>query len=168
MADPISAGIVGSAILPTAAAASIPTLAGAGALAAPFAAAPALGVVPEFASLAMSGNPLVSAMGQGQVAASGMGGSSLFGFEPTLGGIGQGITQAFKAPLFGQSGTLSNVGQAAGAYNQVNQLLGNQQQQMQMAPQGQISRNQIQPMDYMSLLNPQQQTVLRPQPISLL
>jgi len=168
MADPISAGIVGSAILPTAAAASIPTLAGVGALAAPFAAAPALGVVPEFASLAMSGNPLVSALGQGQVAAGGMGGSSLFGFDPTLRGIGQGITESFKAPLFGQTGMLSNVGQAAGAYNQVNQLLGNQQQQMQMAPQGQISRNQIQPMDYMSLLNPQQQTVLRPQPISLL
>ena len=137
MADPISAGIVGSAIMPT-------------------------------AGVALAAPTLTTALGTGLATGAGMGGSSLFGFEPTLGGIGQGITQAFKAPLFGQAGTLSNVGQAAGAYNQVNQLLGNQQQQMQMAPQGQISRNQIQPMDYMSLLNPQQQTVLRPQPISLL
>jgi hypothetical protein len=37
-----------------------------------------------------------------------------------------------------------------------------------MAPAGQISRGQIQGGDYMSLLNPQQSTVLRPQPISLL
>jgi hypothetical protein len=43
-----------------------------------------------------------------------------------------------------------------------------QQPQAQMAPAGQVSRGQIQPMDYMSLLNPQQGTVLRPQPISLL
>ena len=42
------------------------------------------------------------------------------------------------------------------------------QPQAQMAPAGQINRGQIQPMDYMSLLNPQQSTVLRPQPISLL
>ena len=42
------------------------------------------------------------------------------------------------------------------------------QPQSQMAPAGQVSRGQIQPMDYMSLLNPQQSTVLRPQPISLL
>ena len=42
------------------------------------------------------------------------------------------------------------------------------QPQAQMAPAGQINRGQIQPMDYMSLLNPQQSTVLRPQSISLL
>lgn len=36
------------------------------------------------------------------------------------------------------------------------------------SPVAQINRSQIQPMDYMSLLNPQQGTVLRPQPISLL
>jgi hypothetical protein len=39
---------------------------------------------------------------------------------------------------------------------------------MQMAPQGQISRGPVGQMDYMSLLNPQNQTVIRPQPISLL
>ena len=43
------------------------------------------------------------------------------------------------------------------------------EQQMQMAPAGQIQRAQAAPpMDYMSLLNPQQQSVIRPQSISLL
>jgi hypothetical protein len=42
------------------------------------------------------------------------------------------------------------------------------EQPMQMAPAGQVSRGQVQPMDYMSLLNPQQQSVIRPQPISLI
>jgi len=36
------------------------------------------------------------------------------------------------------------------------------------AQPGQIQRGQIAPMDYMSLLNPQGQSVMRPQPISLL
>jgi hypothetical protein len=43
-----------------------------------------------------------------------------------------------------------------------------QRPEVPMAPAGQISRGQIQGGDYMSLLNPQQSTVLRPQPISLL
>jgi len=42
------------------------------------------------------------------------------------------------------------------------------EQPIPMAPAGQVSRGQPQPMDYMSLLNPQQQTVARPQPFSLL
>jgi len=42
------------------------------------------------------------------------------------------------------------------------------EQPMPMAPAGQINRGQVQPMDYMSLLNPQQQSVIRPQLISLL
>jgi hypothetical protein len=41
------------------------------------------------------------------------------------------------------------------------------QRQMTMAPAGQVSRNQIQPMDYMSLLNPQQ-NVIRPPVASLI
>jgi hypothetical protein len=137
MGDPITAGIVGSTIMPS-------------------------------AGVALAAPTISGALATGLATGGGMGGGSLFGFEPTLGGIGQGITQAFKAPIFGQGGTLSNVGQAAGAYNQVNQLLGGQQQQMQMPGAMQIQRNQIAPMDYMSLLNPQQSTVLRPQPISLL
>ena len=39
---------------------------------------------------------------------------------------------------------------------------------MQMAPPGQVSRSQIQPMDYASLLNPQNQTVIRPATPSLI
>lgn len=42
------------------------------------------------------------------------------------------------------------------------------EQPMQMAPQGQIRQGQIQPMDYMSLLNPQNQSVIRQPQISLL
>jgi hypothetical protein len=155
MADPITAGVVASSLMPTvgaATAASIPALAGAGALAAPFAAAPTI----------------TSALNTGLATGGGMGGGTLFGFDPTIGGFGQGITEALKAPLFGQGGTLSNVGQAAGAYNQVNQLLGGQQQQMQMPGAMQVQRGQIQPMDYASLLNPQNQTVIRPPQISLL
>ena len=43
-----------------------------------------------------------------------------------------------------------------------------QEPQVQFAQPGQVQRGQIAPMDYMSLLNPQQETVMRPQPISLL
>ena len=43
------------------------------------------------------------------------------------------------------------------------------EQPMQMAPMGQVQRSQpAPPMDYMSLLNPQQQSVIRPPQISLL
>ena len=69
--------------------------------------------------------------------------------------------------FFGQ-GALSQFGQGLNVFNQANQAFGGGDQQMQMAPQGQISRGQVQPMDYMSLLNPQNQSVIMPQPISLL
>jgi hypothetical protein len=39
---------------------------------------------------------------------------------------------------------------------------------MPMAPAGQINRGQVQPMDYMSLLSPQNQSVIRQPQISLL
>jgi hypothetical protein len=177
MGDPVSAGVVGSVILPelgvglasaapTLAAASIPTLAGAGALAAPFAASPALGVMPEFSQLMMSGNPLVSALGQGQAAAGGYGagGESLFGFDTTGGGIGQGIMEQFgQANKFmNQNPITTQLGMKAAS------SLMPQQQPIHYAPSGQISRGQVQPMDYMSLLNPQQQSVIRPPQISLL
>jgi len=42
------------------------------------------------------------------------------------------------------------------------------EQPMPYAPAGQINRGQVQPMDYASLLNPQNQTVIRPPQISLL
>ena len=41
-------------------------------------------------------------------------------------------------------------------------------QPMPYAPAGQVQRGQIAPMDYMSLLNPQNQSVMRPQSSSLL
>jgi hypothetical protein len=170
MADPITAGVVASSLMPTvgaATAASIPALAGAGALAAPFAAAPALGVAPEFASLAMSGNPLVSAMG------SGIAGNPFIGTSQIISGMNNPVSSGG----FGQS-ILSSIGDANKFMNQnpITSQLGMQlagsafapDQQMQMAPSGQINRSQIQPMDYMSLLNPQQQSVIRPPQISLL
>jgi hypothetical protein len=52
------------------------------------------------------------------------------------------------------------------AYQNAQKLM--QNPEAPMAQPGQVSRSAIQPMDYMSLLNPQQGTVLRPQPISLL
>jgi len=170
MADPISAGIVGSAILPTAAAASIPTLAGAGALAAPFAAAPALGVVPEFASLAMSGNPLVSAIGNG------IAGNPFIGTSQIVGGM-NGIVNPASGGGFGQSilNTISGANKFMNQNPTTSQIgfglardLMAPEQPMPYAPAGQVNRSQIQPMDYMSLLNPQQQTVIRPPQISLL
>jgi hypothetical protein len=42
------------------------------------------------------------------------------------------------------------------------------EQPMQMAPSGQVSRSAPQTVDYASLLNPQQQTVARPQAFSLI
>ena len=42
------------------------------------------------------------------------------------------------------------------------------EQPMPMVPSGQVNRGQVQPMDYMSLLSPQQQSVIRPPQISLL
>ena len=86
------------------------------------------------------------------------------------------IQSSSMAPSF-----MEQVGSGAGQVGQFAQqnpvltgmALQSAQQMMQrpeapMAPAGQVSRGQIQGGDYMSLLNPQQSTVLRPQPISLL
>jgi hypothetical protein len=63
---------------------------------------------------------------------------------------------------------LSQANQGLSVFNQANQAFGGGDQQMQMAPVGQIQRSQIQPIDYMSLLNPQNQSVIRTPQISLL
>jgi hypothetical protein len=63
---------------------------------------------------------------------------------------------------------LSQANQGLSVFNAANQAFGGQEQPMQMAPSGQIQRGQIQPMDYMSLLNPQNQSVIRQPQISLL
>jgi hypothetical protein len=125
MGDPISAGVVGSTIMPTAGAALA--------------------------------NPITGAL------ATGMGGGSLFGFDPTIGGFGQGIWEGVKGinTFANQNPITAQLGLKAAS-----SLM--QEPQVHYAQPGQISRGQIQPVDYMSLLNPQQQTVMRPQPISLL
>jgi hypothetical protein len=133
MADPISAGVVGSVLAPS-------------------------------AGVALAAPTLTTALGTGLAAGGGMGGGTLFGFNPTIGGFGQGIMEGITGAnkFMNQNPITSQLGM---------QLAGSAfapDQQMQMAPQGQIRQGQIQPMDYMSLLNPQQQSVIRPQPISLL
>lgn len=177
MADPVTASIVAEAAMPTivsgfSGAALAPTI---GAAVAPTIGASALGIAPEFASLAMSGNPMVSALGNGiagnpfigtsQIVngmtspASNIGGNTLLGSE-TLGGAWKDITTANDWMNRNQMATQLGM-KAASSLMQPNQP-------MPYAPQGQIHRAQVQPMDYMSLLNPQQSTVLRQQPISLL
>ena len=93
-----------------------------------------------------------------------------FGSIGTAGQTAGGAGSMFggMSGLFGQGGALSQAGQAASVYNQFNQAFNPQQPRMaglgaSVRPGGQIS-----PVDYMSLLNPQQQTVLRPAPVSLL
>jgi hypothetical protein len=134
MADPITAGVVASSLMPAAGAAtaaSIPTLAGAGAL------------------------------------VGGMGGAAA---APSItGALTNGLATGSSLPaLFGQGGMLSQANQGLSVFNQANQAFGGGDQQMQMAPVGQIQRSQIQPIDYMSLLNPQNQSVIRTPQISLL
>jgi hypothetical protein len=86
------------------------------------------------------------------------------------------IQSSSMAPSF-----MEQVGSGAGQigkYAQQNPVLTNmamqsaqqalQQPEARMAPAGQVSRGEIKGGDYYSLLNPQQNTVLRPQPISLL
>lgn len=93
----------------------------------------------------------------------GAGGESLFGFEPSISGVGQGIWEGVKGinTFANQNPITAQLGLKAAS-----SLM--QEPQVHYAQPGQISRGQIQPVDYMSLLNPQQQTVMRPQPISLL
>jgi hypothetical protein len=108
--------------------------------------------------------------------------------NPAMQGQGLAQTAAIQRPLtygmpgveYGQGGTptvMERFGQV-GQYAQENPVLTQmamqsaqqalRQPETPMAPAGQVSRGQIQGGDYMSLLNPQQGTVLRPQPISLL
>lgn len=131
-------------------------------------------------------NPLQGAMMGGALGAAG---GAFTGGAMGAGGAGGGFAgggygSVGAAPTFMQQlgGGLTGVKNAFGGVNtylnqnpftaqagmQLAKSAFEPEQQMQMAPQGQISRGQIQPMDYMSLLNPQQQSVIRPQPISLL
>ena len=65
--------------------------------------------------------------------------------------------------------TMSQVGQGLSIYNQANTAFGgNQQRPMPSVGASAQPGGQIQPIDYMSLLNPQQQTVIRPATPSLI
>lgn len=117
---------------------------------------------------AAGGSFASGAMGAGGGTLEGFGAQAYPGMTPTLGerigagfsGLGSDISAANtwmnQNPITSQAGMKL----ASTAFEP--------NQPMQMAPAGQISRGQIQPMDYMSLLNPQNQTVMRPQPVSLL
>lgn len=109
--------------------------------------------------------------GYGSVGPSGF--SALSGAPAASGGMFSGMTMP---------STISGIGKDIGALNtfmnqnpvtsqiglQTASSLMQPDQPMPYAPQGQIQRGQIAPMDYMSLLNPQDQSVMRPQSISLL
>jgi hypothetical protein len=132
-----------------------------------------------------SKNPIQGAMMGGALGAAG--GSFAGGFS----GAAPGTMEAFGAQAYPGVGPsfmdkvgagFSSVGSDIGGVNRfmnqnpvtsqagmsLAQNLMGQDQPMQMAPMGQVQRGQPQQMDYMSLLNPQQQSVIRPQPISLL
>ncbi len=88
--------------------------------------------------------------------------SGMFGgmtMPSTFTGIGKDISAVNT--FMNQNPTTSQIG-----FGLARDLMS--QDPVQMAPQGQVSRSQIQPMDYMSLLNPQQQQVLRPATPSLI
>lgn len=137
------------------------------------------------------GNPLQGALLGGLTGAAGgafTGGAMSAAGTPASGIMGTGAGFAGNnlaaAPTFMQQigGGLTGVKDAFGGINtymnqnpftsQAGMSLAKSafepEQPMQMAPMGQVQRGQVQPMDYMSLLNPQQQSVIRPPQISLL
>jgi hypothetical protein len=85
-------------------------------------------------------------------------------FMQQLGGGFTGVKDAFGGlnTYMSQNPVTSQIGM------QVARSAFEPEQPMPMAPAGQINRGQVQPMDYASLLNPQNQTVIRPPQISLL
>lgn len=133
------------------------------------------------------GNPLQGALLGGLTGAAG---GAFTGGAMGAGGAGGGFAgggygSVGAAPTFGQQvvGGLTGVKDAFGGINtymnqnpftsQAGMSLAKSafepEQPMQMAPMGQVQRGQpAPPMDYMSLLNPQQQSVIRPPQISLL
>lgn len=112
------------------------------------------------------GNPITGAMlNASALAASqgfGSGGGSLFGFEGPMTSIGRVIEPISAANTFmNQNPTTSQIG-----FSLAKDLL--QPSPVSFASPGQVQRGQIQPMDYMSLLNPQQQQVIMPATPSLI
>ena len=93
----------------------------------------------------------------------GSGGESLFGFDPTFSSVGSDIFSGIKGAntFMNQNPVSTQIGMQL-----AKSLL--QEEPVQYAPSGQIQRGQVSQSDYMSLLNPQNQTVIRPPQISLL
>lgn len=127
---------------------------------------------------AFTGSQVTPAMNTAPFAMYPAGTPALGGINPvTTAGTSTGMIPSSLAETNYMNTVLGGL-KSAGKYAQENpeltkMALQNAQQMMQkpetpMAQPGQVSRSAIQPMDYMSLLNPQQGTVLRPQPISLL
>jgi hypothetical protein len=133
---------------------------------------------------AMMGGALGAAGGSFAGGAAGAANPTVGSFAPEFMSTGAVTQSAGAAPTLGQSvssGFSALGSDISGANKYLNQNPFTAQagmslaksafepeQPMQMAPAGQVSRGQPQPMDYMSLLNPQQQTVARPQAFSLI
>ena len=105
-------------------------------------------------------------------AASGFAGGNLAAAQNALNPTFMQRLSAGSSGLMGDIGSINKFMNANPTTSQIGMGLARDlmapEQQMQMAPQGQISRGPVGQMDYMSLLNPQNQTVIRPQQISLL
>lgn len=118
-------------------------------------------------SLGAAVNPLTASMAAG-AAGSSFGGGSLFGFETPFSGIGRVIDPITSAigganTWMNQNPVTSQIG-----FGVAKSLLSPEQQRMASVGAGVRQGGQMQPVDYMSLLNPQQQTVLRPATPSLI
>lgn len=114
-------------------------------------------------AMGAAGTPASGIMGTG----AGYAGQNLATSPTLMQQLGGGLTGVKDA--FGGVNTWMNQNPIASQAGM--RLAGNvfePDQPMQMAPAGQVQRGQIAPMDYMSLLNPQNQSVMRPQPVSLL
>lgn len=132
----------------------------------------------QLPTAAFTNAPVVPAMNTTPFAMNPSGTPSLGGINPmTTAGPSSGMVPSSLADtsfMDTVGGGLKGIGQYAQQNPVLTQMAAQTAQQMmqqpeaRMAPAGQVSRSAIQPMDYMSLLNPQQGTVLKPQPISLL
>lgn len=128
---------------------------------------PLKGAAMNAAALAGSGGGF-SGGGYGSIGTSGATASGA-GSGGMFSGMSNMFNNTTSTPLFGQGGIISNVNQTAGAYNQVMRALGYDQQQPMSSLGASVRQGgQSQPIDYMSLLNPQQQTVIRPATPSLI
>jgi hypothetical protein len=122
-------------------------------------------VAPSFGAAAV--NPLTASMAAG-AAGSSFGGGSLFGFETPFSGIGRVIDPITSA--IGSANTFMNQNPITSqvGIGLAKSLLSPEEQRMQSVGASTRQGGQIQPIDYMSLLNPQQQTVIRPATPSLI